>query len=37
MAAVMLQVIPNFYTDYSKNSLFISANIYEKNIVSKEY
>ena len=37
MAAVMLQVIPTFYTNYSKNSLFISANTYEKFIVSKEY
>ena len=37
MAAVVLQVIPSFYTIYSKNSLFISANTYEKNIVSKEY
>ena len=37
MAAVMLQVIPGFYTNYSKNSLFISANTYEKFIVSKEY
>ena len=37
MAAVMLQVIPSFYTNYSKNSLFISANTYEKYIVSKEY
>ena len=37
MAAVMLQVIPNFYTNYSKNSLVISANTYEKDIVSKEY
>ena len=33
MAAVMLQVIPSFYTNYSKNSFFIS----EKYIVSKEY
>ena len=33
----MLQVIPSLYTIYSKNSLFISANTYEKNIVSKEY
>ena len=33
----MLQVIPSFYTNYSKNSLFISANTYEKYIVSKEY
>ena len=37
MAAVMLQVIPGFYKIYSKNSLFISANTYEKFIVSKEY
>ena len=37
MAAVMLQVIPSFYTNYSKNSLFISANTYEKFIVGKEY
>ena len=37
MAAVMLQVIPSFYTSYSKNILFISANTYEKYIVSKEY
>ena len=36
MAAVMLQVILSFYTSYSKNSLFISANTYEKYIVSKE-
>ena len=37
MAAVKLQVIPSFYTIYSKNSLFISANTYEKYIVSKQY
>ena len=37
MAAVMLQVIPSFYTNYSKDSLFISANTYEKFIVSKEH
>ena len=37
MAAVMLQVIPSFCTNYSKNSLVISANTYEKDIVSKEY
>ena len=36
MAAVMLQVIPSFYTSYSKNSLFFSANTYDINIVSKE-
>ena len=33
----MLQVIPSFYTNYSKNSLSISANTFEKNIVCKEY
>ena len=40
MAAVMLQVIPSFYTSYPsypKNSLFNSANTYVKYIVSKEY
>ena len=37
MSAVMLQVIPTFYTVYSKNSLFISTNTYEKFILSKEY
>ena len=37
MAAVLLQVIPSFDTNYSKNSLFISANTYEKYNVSKEY
>ena len=37
IAATMLQVIPSFYTNYSKNSLFICANTYEKDIVSKEY
>ena len=36
MAVVMLQVIPSFYTNYSKNSLFDSADTYEK-FVSKEY
>ena len=33
----MLQVIPSFYTNCSKNSLFISKNTYEKYIVSEEY
>ena len=33
----MLQVIPSFYTNYSKHSLFVSANTYEKYIVCKEY
>ena len=37
MAVVMLQVIPSFYTNYSKNSLFNSAITYEKYTVSKEY
>ena len=37
MAAVILQLIPSFYTTFSKNSLFNSANTYEKYIVSKEY
>ena len=37
MAAVMLQVIPSVHTNYSKHNLFISANTYEKYIVSKEY
>ena len=36
MAALMLQVIPSFYTNSLKNSLFSSANKYQKNIVSKE-
>ena len=36
MAVVMLQLIPSIYTNYSKNSLFISANTYEKFIVSKK-
>ena len=37
MAAVMLQVIPSFYRNYSRTSLFISAQTYEKYIVTKEY
>ena len=37
MAAVMLQVIPCFYTNYPINSLFISADTYEKYIMYKEY
>ena len=37
MAAVMLQLIPSFYTIYSKNRLSISANTSGKNIVSKVY
>ena len=37
MVAVLLQVIPSFFTNYSKDSLFISANTYEKFIVSTEH
>ena len=37
MAAVMLQVIPSFCTNHSKNSLFFSSITYEKYIVNKEY
>ena len=33
----MLQVIPSFYTNYSEDSLFFSANTYETYFVSKEY
>ena len=36
MAAVLLQVIPSFYTNFSKNSLIISAKTYEKYTLSKE-
>ena len=37
MAAVILQVFLSFYTNYSKNSPFFSANTCEKYNVSKEY
>ena len=37
MAPIMLQAIPSFYAKPSQKSLFISANIYEKNIVCKDY
>ena len=37
MAAVILQVIPSFFTNYSKNSLLNSANTYEKFILGEEY
>ena len=30
-------MFPGFITNFLKNNLFISANTYEKNIVSKEY
>ena len=36
MAAVMLQVIPSFYTNFSENTLFVCANTYEKYNVNKE-
>ena len=36
MAAVIIQVNPRFYTNYSSNSLFVSANTYQKNS-TKEY
>ena len=37
MAAVMLQVIPSFYTSFSKTTAFFPANTYEENIVSEQY
>ena len=37
MTAVMLQGNPSFLTNYTENTHFISANTYEKIIVSKEY
>ena len=37
MAAEKLQVIPSFYSIYSKNSRFITSNTYDNYIVSKEY
>ena len=37
MAAGMFRVIPNFYRNFSKSSLSISANTYEKYILSREY
>ena len=37
MAEIMLQTIPSFYANFSENSLFISANTYEKNVVCKDY
>ena len=35
MAALMLEVIPSFSTNNSKNSLVNSANIYETYVVSR--
>ena len=37
MTAIMLQVIPSFYTKLSEKSLFISAITYKKYIVCKDY
>ena len=37
MAALMLQVIPSFYANFSKNNLIFSANTYEKHIVFEGY
>ena len=36
MAAVLMQVIPNFYSLYSRKSVHICANTYEKHLVSKD-
>ena len=37
MATVMIQVTRNFYANYSKYSIFISANTYQKHIVCMDY
>ena len=37
MSAIMLQTIRSFYAKTSEKSLLISANIYEKHIVCKDY
>ena len=37
MAAITLQTIPSFHAESSEKSLFVSANSFEKYIVSKEY
>ena len=37
MAAVMMQVVPSFYSVYSRKSVHIFANTYEKYFVSKDY
>ena len=37
MAAIMLQIIPSFYTKLSEKNLFTSANIYENYIVCTDY
>ena len=36
MTAVLLHIIPHFYTKYSKNCPFMLANRYDKKILSKE-
>ena len=37
MAAIMLQIIPSFYTKFSEKNLFISANTYGKYNVCTDY
>ena len=37
MASVLLQVITSFHTNNSEKNLLVSANRYEKDIVSKEH
>ena len=37
MAVVKMQATPSFYANFSKDSVFLSANTYEKNIVFKGY
>ena len=37
MAAIMLQTISSFYTKLSEESLFLSANTFERYIVCKDY
>ena len=37
MAAVMLQVIPSVFAEYSEKPLFISSNTYKKYIVCNDY
>ena len=37
MAAIMLQTVPSFYANISRESLFISATTYDKYIVCKDY
>ena len=37
ISAEMIQVIPSFFANHSENSLFISANTYEKYILCKGF